>query len=95
MKFSVCNDCKARFLVPRNFCPECNSSDISERILDSGVVIYCVKLIATPEPFPDQYYLILAENSGLKFFCRSDNELEEGTPVKVQQTANGIVCTAL
>lgn len=92
MKYSKCSKCNARFLVPRDFCPECNSKEITELSLKSGTVLHCVKLIATPEPYPEQYFLVLAEDAGLKFFCRSNEEVKEGTAINVEETEDGIIC---
>jgi hypothetical protein len=58
-----------------------------------GNVIYSVKLIATPENFPDQYYLVMGKFSNFYFFCRSDNFLEPGTEIAVDDTGNGPVCS--
>ncbi len=87
-----CSECGKRFLVLRDFCPDCHSTDIKVQELNTGTVLHCVELIATPEPYPDQYFLVLAENDGLKFFCRSSGAVEEGSRVTVEDTEEGIIC---
>lgn len=94
MNYSHCGNCGSRFLIPRIFCPECNSTAIATSEITSGTVIHCVKLIATPEPYPDEYYTIYAEYEGVKFFCRSSEELTPGTKVQVEDTESGIVCSS-
>jgi uncharacterized OB-fold protein len=93
MNYYKCRSCAKEFLVKRDFCPSCYSQDIEQVDLKSGVVIYSVKLIATPENFPDQYYLVIAKFSNFSFFCRSENSLLSGTKITILDDGNGPVCS--
>ncbi len=91
MKYMECNDCGAVSLVQRDFCPKCRSENLDRKKLTGGRVIYSVKLVATPEPYPQEYFLVLAESGRLKFYCRSDEELGEGEVISLTDSENGVI----
>lgn len=92
MKYYECSECGDRFLVRRIICPSCKSNAVTEKEFNTGKVLECVKLIATPEPYPAEYFLILAEYSGIKFFCRSELEIQSGAEIEVHDNEDGITC---
>lgn len=92
MKYSRCGKCGTGFLVSRTFCPKCSSQVLQEVEFENGKVIHSVRLIATPEPYPDEYYLVLAEHDGVRFFCRSDESLEADAEITVSDDDSGITC---
>lgn len=93
MQYHKCKSCGKEFLVKRDFCPSCYSKGIEELQFSTGLVIYSVKLIATPSGFPDEYYLITAKFSDFLFFCRSAVPLTPGTQVNIEDD-NGPVCAS-
>ncbi|MDS0257436.1 hypothetical protein ApAK_07130 [Thermoplasmatales archaeon AK] len=93
MNYHSCEDCGEKFLVDRAFCPRCHSERIQKRQIETGRVISVVHLVATPEPYPDQYSLVLAEAEGVKFFCRSTDKVARGDPVKLSDTDDGLICS--
>jgi len=92
MIYYECQKCKKEFLVNRDFCPSCFSGDIKEKQFDHGTVVHSVKLSATPENFPEQYYVILGKFSNFNFFCRSPDFLETGTEVSIKEEDGKPVC---
>lgn len=95
MKSYTCSNCGFSFLVRRDFCPECRSKVITEGNILGGTVIYSVKLTATPEPFPDQYYLLLVTDGNIRFFCRSEENIPEGGKVKLTESESGPCCESV
>lgn len=94
MQYNKCRSCKGEFLVKRDFCPFCRSSDFDQPDLNGGVVLYSVKLVATPEGFPNEYYVVMCKFSNVVFFCRSENYLEPGSEITIMEDQNGPVCTS-
>lgn len=92
MKYYECSKCTKEFLVKRDFCPKCFSEEIIEKEFNRGAVVYSVKLIATPENFPDEYYVIMGKFSSLYFFCRSTNSIETGTEIEIKEEDGKSVC---
>ena len=41
-------------------------------------------MIATPDPYPDRYYLVLLDVDDVKVFCRSQEKLMEGSQADIQ-----------
>ncbi len=83
------------FVVRRDYCPKCHSKEIEEKEFSEAVVVRSVKLVSTPEPFPDEYYLIYAEFEKTGFFCRSTEELEPGTEISVREDEYGWTCSGI
>ncbi|MEM3676393.1 MAG: hypothetical protein QXV22_04990 [Thermoplasmataceae archaeon] len=95
MRIYECGECGERFLVERVFCPKCHSENIKGLEIDRGKVLNTVSLVATPEPYPDKYTLVLAEYDGTRFFCRSEGDVKPGDTVIVKETPDGLICESL
>lgn len=93
MKLNKCTACGTTFLVKRLYCPKCHSDKVEEVQITDAVVVRSLELIATPEPFPDAYYLVYAEHHGTGFFCRSEKELTKGAPIAVSEDEYGWICS--
>lgn len=94
MNFNKCNDCGTEFLFSRAFCPKCHSGNLASIEVTSGKVLESVHLIATPDPFPDDYSVVLFETgSGARAFCRTNAELKRGDSVSVTVDEYGPVCS--
>lgn len=92
MKINSCRNCGTRFLVARSICPNCGKEDFESIPVKNGTVLESVELIASPEPFPDRYYLVLLDVDGTRVFCRSEEKLKEGSEVKITEDNMGPVC---
>ena len=92
MDYHKCMSCGKEFLVKRDFCPSCHSTDIKDSNFNRGVVVHSVKLIATPAGFPDEYYVIMGRHSEILFFARSPVFLEPGTEITINDDEGGPVC---
>lgn len=94
MEFRKCVECGTEYLFPRRRCSGCGSEDFEKIPALNGVVEDSVHLIATPEPFPEEYSIILFRTEGGgKGFCRSDTDIEPGTGIAVTEDDSGPVCT--
>ena len=92
MNIMECENCGMKFLVSRSICPRCGKEDFDHFPVQNGVVLESVELIATPDPYPDKYYLVLLLVDGVKIFCRSQEKLKEGTRVGVKDDDLGPIC---
>ncbi len=93
MKFNKCQDCSTEFIFKRSDCPKCHSSKIQETEIVEGKALDAVHLIATPNPFPDDYSIIMFETSGgARGFCRTTEELNRGDNVSITEDEFGPVC---
>ena len=93
MEFQVCRKCGEKFLVKRDFCPRCFSTDIGTSPIKYGKAIESVRLIAGPEGFPDEYFVVYVSCDGVGVFCRSDTYIPPGSEVSVSDDNLGPVCT--
>lgn len=93
MEFQKCARCGTEFLFRRSRCAQCRSEEFHPVEHARCTVVDSLHLIATPDPFPDQYSLILfrTENGG-KGFCRTDEVLEAGMEVDLSRDEFGPVC---
>ncbi len=92
MNINRCRNCGSKFLVSRSICPRCGKEDFDHVPVQSGIVVESVELIATPEPYPDNYHLVLLSVDGVKIFCRSQEKLIEGSRVVIQDDDLGPTC---
>lgn len=89
-----CRKCSETFLVPRARCPRCLGEEFSDVTVKDAVVSECLEIIATPEPYPEKYFLILAKtDGGVTVFCRSDQKIGEGSAVIIDDSELGPVCS--
>lgn len=95
MIMNRCTGCGETFLVKRAFCPECHSSKIEEFEVGEATVVISLKLVATPEPYPDEYFLVFAEHNGTGFFCRSEENLKAGSKIRITSDEDGLICHSL
>lgn len=94
MIFNKCQECSAEFLFKRAKCPECHSSELEQIDVNEGKALYSVHLIATPNPFPDDYSVVLFETTGgARGFCRTTQDLKEGDKVSIIEDEFGPVCS--
>lgn len=92
MNYFKCKHCNTTFLVKRDFCPSCFSKDIENLEAREGIVSHSIHLMATPEKFPDEYYLIVGKSSGIVFFCNSSVNIEPGEKVIIENGREGPTC---
>lgn len=95
MKISRCGNCDAKFLVGRVFCPSCKSDAIEMIDLLEGKVIEIVSLVATPEPFPDNYSIAMIDANGIVLFARTDESLKKGDSVGITEDEFGPICNKI
>lgn len=94
MIFHRCSRCSEEFLMKRPFCPKCGSGEIAEVEVDEGKVVEEVHLIATPDPFPDEYTVVLFQTpGGAKGFCRTVDQVAPGDGVSIAVDEFGPVCS--
>ncbi len=93
MNINRCRNCGTRFLVARSICPKCGKENFEQVPAASGIVLESVELIATPDPYPDRYYLVLLDVDDVKAFCRSQEKLREGSTVYIRDDDLGPICT--
>lgn len=94
MKFNKCQDCSAEFLFKRAKCPECSSSSLQQIEVVEGKALETVHLIATPNPFPDDYSVVMFETSGgARGFCRTTQDIKKGNKVSITEDEFGPVCS--
>ncbi len=93
MEFQKCAGCGALYLFRRRRCPECRTKEFSAVDEVNCTVVDTVPLIATPDPFPDKYSIVLFRTEGGgKGFCRTEEPLEPGTSVQLKLDQYGPVC---
>ncbi|MEM0156908.1 MAG: zinc ribbon domain-containing protein [Thermoplasmataceae archaeon] len=92
MNINRCRNCGTRFLVARSVCPKCGKEDFEHVPAASGTVLESVELIATPDPYPDRYYLVLLDVDDVKVFCRSQEKLKEGSMAEIRDDDLGPTC---
>ncbi len=92
MRISRCRKCKTRFLVGRFFCPSCKSDDLEMLRVDEARVIETVRLMAIPEPFPEDYSIAMVDADGILFFTRTYEYLQKGDAVKITEDELGPIC---
>lgn len=93
MKISKCMKCSGEFVFSRAVCPKCGSMDFSRVEVDRAMALDSVHLIATPEPFPDDYSVVLFEiGSGARGFCRTTSDVKRGDRLKIEMDEYGPVC---
>ena len=93
MEFQKCSKCSSEFAFGRAVCPRCGSKEFSMANVTGAVALDSVKLIATPEPFPDGYSVVLFQaESGAKGFCRTNSEIRKGDRLKIGMDEYGPVC---
>lgn len=93
MEFQKCLVCGTEYLFRRRRCTECGSEEFRAVEETKCTVVDSVSLIATPDPFPDQYSIVLFRTeSGGRGFCRSEEALESGTSVELKKDEYGPVC---
>lgn len=95
MLMNRCKACGETFLVKRAFCPKCHSSKVEEFEVGEATVISSLKLVATPEPFPDEYFLVFAEYKGTGFFCRSEEDLKVGSKIRFDSGTDELICHSI
>lgn len=94
MIINRCRSCGHEFLVKRVRCPSCHGEDFDQIHIHEGTVLDCVDLIATPEPFPDSYSIVLARtDNDVRLFCRSEKRVRAGTVVSISDSELGPVCS--
>lgn len=93
MDFYHCSGCGIEFIYRRGLCPNCHSREFVTAMVSEGIVLESVRLIATPDPFPDQYSIIMFKTSGgARGFCRTSEELDAGTEITLEEDEFGPVC---
>ncbi len=93
MNINLCKHCGKKFVVKRAICPNCGNEDIEQITVSKGKVVESVDLIASPDPFPEKYSIILVESTeGVRLFCRSQESIPSGTEVEISVDALGPVC---
>ncbi len=93
MKLMKCTSCGEAFLVPRVRCPKCLGENFTEIDVSEGIVSDCIEIMATPDPYPERYFLVMAKTEGgVAVFCRSDIELGKGSTVAIEDSDLGPVC---
>lgn len=93
MIFNKCSECSTEFLAKRSSCPNCRSGNISMVDIANGKALESVHLIATPDPFPDEYSIILFETpGGARGFCRTPDEVTAGDQLAITKDESGPVC---
>lgn len=93
MEFSKCIKCSGEFLFRRALCPKCGSSEFATVDVTAAKALDSVHLIVTPEPFPDEYSVVLFQtDAGTKGFCRTTSEVKNGDRLKINMDENGPVC---
>ena len=92
MNINRCRSCGTKFLVARSICPRCGKEDFEHVPARSGIVLESVELIATPDPYPDKYYLVLLDVDDVRVFCRSQEKLREGSQADIQDDELGPIC---
>lgn len=94
MMFHKCPNCSAEFLFGRAACPNCHSTKLEKTEVNTGKVVETVHLIATPDPFPDEYSIVLFETeNGARGFCRTDAQLQTGDSIVLKEDEFGPVCS--
>ena len=84
MMMYSCQKCGSVSGVRRDFCQSCRSDKMDLRETMEGTVLESVYLTATPEGNGNSYFVVLVESCGAKFLCRSDSEIPDGSPVRLE-----------
>ncbi len=92
MDFSKCAGCGAETLFPVAFCHSCGSDTFISVAHKEGTVIDAVKVTATPETYPDEYFIVLFASGTARGFCRADSELKRGEQIIIESDALGPRC---
>lgn len=93
MELYRCGSCSGEYVFRRAVCPKCGSKNFNPVEVNSGVALDSVHLIATPEPFPDDYSVVLFQtDAGAKGFCRATSEVKRGDRIRIGMDENGPVC---
>ena len=93
MEINICTKCSSEFTFKRAVCPKCGSRELSKKEIGHATVLDCVHLIATPEPFPDDYSVVMFQTGdGTRGFCRTTYELKSGDGVRIRSDEYGPVC---
>ncbi len=93
MIFYRCASCSREYVFRRSKCPKCGSKDFSAVEITSATALDSVHLIATPEPFPDEYDVVLFQTeSGSRGFCRATSQIKRGDKLKIRTDEVGILC---
>lgn len=93
MNFNKCAKCFSEYVFKRAVCPKCGSKEFSLVDITTGRALDSVHLIATPDPFPDDYSVVLFETgSGARGFCRTTSEIKAGEALRISMDENGPVC---
>ncbi len=93
MELNRCAKCSEEFVFKRAVCPKCGSQEFTKALVTGAVALDSVHLIATPEPFPDDYSVVLFEaQGGARGFCRTTFEVKRGDRLKIKDDENGPVC---
>ncbi len=96
MEFQKCTDCGSEYLFRRRRCPECGSVKFESVEYSKGTVVDSVALIASPDPFPDQYIIVLFKTEGGSMgFCRTDVEMNPGMEIQLKNDESGPVCARM
>lgn len=93
MEINMCRKCSSEFLFKRCVCPKCGSREFVKTDVTEATALDFVHLIATPEPFPEDYTVVLfrTDNGGMGF-CRTSAELNRGDRIKLLMDELGPVC---
>ncbi len=93
MELYRCVKCSVEFVFRRAVCPKCGSRDFTRSAVEVAIALDSVHLIATPEPFPDDYSIVLFQaESGAKGFCRTTSEVKRGDRLKIKNDDYGPTC---
>lgn len=93
MELYRCSKCSSEYVFRRAVCPKCGSKGFDSVEVKSAVALDSVHLIATPEPFPDDYSVVMFQSgNGARGFCRTTSDVKRGDRLRIGMDENGPVC---
>ena len=93
MELYRCSKCSSEYVFRRAVCPKCGSKGFESVEVKNVVALDSVHLIATPEPFPDDYSVVMFQtDNGARGFCRTTSDVKRGDRLRIGMDENGPVC---
>ena len=93
MEFFKCTKCSEEYVFRRAVCHKCGSEEFTGVDITQGTAIDSVHLIATPEPMPDDYSVVMFQTpNGARGFCRTVSEIKRGDRIRINVDEYGPVC---